>query len=398
MKLVLGCERIEVLQIRESAMGPLSGVKVVELAGIGPGPFCAMLLADLGADVVRVDRMTQVDLGIDRGRKYNVLSRSRRSISVDLKNPDGVETILKLVEEADALIEGFRPGVTERLGLGPEECLARNPSLVYGRMTGWGQDGPMAHAAGHDINYIALTGALHAIGPCEKPSPPLNLIGDFGGGGVYLAFGLCAALLESKTSGRGQVVDAAMTEGAASLMSSIYGMHASGHWSDQREDNVLDGGSYYYGVYETADNKFVSIGSIEGKFHDELLQLTGLDEAPTNSRNDQQSWAEKKARLSEIIKSKTRDEWDQIMLGSDVCYAPVLDLSEAPSHPHNVARGSFVEIDGVTQPGPAPRFSRTPGEVQMPPPDPGQHTSEILLEWGFHDEDIEKLRDIGAVS
>tara|TARA_Y100000994_G_scaffold66948_1_gene54637 strand:- start:503 stop:1273 length:771 start_codon:yes stop_codon:yes gene_type:complete len=256
----------------------------------------------------------------------------------------------------------------------------------------------MAHAAGHDINYIALTGALHAIGPSDKPSPPLNLIGDFGGGGVYLAFGLCAALLESKTSGRGQVVDAAMTEGAASLMSSIYGMHASGHWSDQREDNVLDGGSYYYGVYETADNKFVSIGSIEGKFHDELLQLTGLDEAPTNSRNDQQSWAEKKARLSEIIKSKTRDEWDQIMLGSDVCYAPVLDLSEAPSHPHNVARGSFVEIDGVTQPGPAPRFSRTPGEVQMPPPDPGQHTSEILLEWGFHNEDIEKLRDIGAVS
>ena len=238
-------------------MGPLSGVKVVELAGIGSGPFCAMLLADLGADVVRVDRMTQVDLGIDRGRQFSVLNRSRRSVSVDLKNSDGVETVLKLVEEADALIEGFRPGVTERLGLGPEECLARNPKLVYGRMTGWGQEGPLAHAAGHDINYIALTGALHAIGSADKPSPPLNLVGDFGGGGIYLAFGICAALLEAKTSGEGQVVDAAMTEGAASLMASIYGMHASGHWSDQREDNVLDGGSYYYGVYETSDGKFV---------------------------------------------------------------------------------------------------------------------------------------------
>ena len=382
----------------EDVVGPLSGVKVVELAGIGPGPFCAMLLADLGADVVRVDRMTQVDLGIDRGRQFSVLNRSRRSVSVDLKNPDGVETVLKLVEGADALIEGFRPGVTERLGLGPDECLARNPKLVYGRMTGWGQEGPLAHAAGHDINYIALTGALHAIGSADKPSPPLNLVGDFGGGGIYLAFGVCAALLEAKTSGEGQIVDAAMTEGAASLMASIYGMHASGHWSDQREDNVLDGGSYYYGVYETSDGKFVSIGSIEGKFHDELLQLTGLQDASTEERNDQSGWPEKTDRMAEVIKSKTRDEWDEIMLGSDVCYAPVLDLSEAPSHPHNVARGSFVEVDGVVQPAPAPRFSRTPGEVQMPPPSPGQHTAEVLTDWGFSVEDVEKLKDVGAVN
>ena len=382
----------------EDVVGPLSGVKVVELAGIGPGPFCAMLLADLGADVVRVDRTTQVDLGIDRGRQFSVLNRSRRSVSVDLKNPDGVETVLKLVEGADALIEGFRPGVPERLGLGPDECLARNPKLVYGRMTGWGQEGPLAHAAGHDINYIALTGALHAIGSADKPSPPLNLVGDFGGGGIYLAFGVCAALLEAKTSGEGQIVDAAMTEGAASLMASIYGMHASGHWSDQREDNVLDGGSYYYGVYETSDGKFVSIGSIEGKFHDELLQLTGLQDASTEERNDQSGWPEKKDRMAEVIKSKTRDEWDDIMLGSDVCYAPVLDLSEAPSHPHNVARGSFVEVDGVVQPAPAPRFSRTPGEVQMPPPSPGQHTAEVLTDWGFSVEDVEKLKDVGAVN
>ncbi len=378
-------------------MGPLSGVKVVELAGIGPGPFCAMLLADLGADVIRVDRTAEADLGIDRGRKYSVLNRSRRSIAVDLKNPDGVETVLKLVEQADALIEGFRPGVTERLGLGPDVCLERNPALVYGRMTGWGQQGPMAHAAGHDINYIALTGALHAIGPKERPSPPLNLVGDFGGGGVYLAFGICAALLEARVSGSGQVVDAAMTEGAASLMGAIYGLHASGGWSNERESNFLDGGAYYYGVYETKDGKFVSIGSIEGKFHDELLELTGLSDATTVDRNDTGSWEHKRARLADVFATKTRDEWDEIMLGSDVCYAPVLDLEEAPHHPHNVARGSFVKVDGVTQPGPAPRFSRTPGEVQMPPAAPGQHTAEALADWGFDTDDIRKLRDIGAV-
>ena len=378
-------------------MGPLSGVRVVELAGIGPGPFCAMLLADLGADVIRVDRTAQADLGIDRGRKYSVLNRSRRSVAVDLKNPDGVETVLKLVESADALIEGFRPGVTERLGLGPEVCLERNPKLVYGRMTGWGQEGPIAHAAGHDINYIALTGALHAIGGADKPSPPLNVVGDFGGGGVYLAFGVCAALLEARGSGQGQVVDAAMTEGAASLMGAVYGMFASGGWENERERNVLDGGAYYYGVYETKDGKFISIGSIEGKFHDELLELTGLADAATVDRNDRATWDDKKVAMAEIVKTKTRDEWDEIMLGSDVCYAPVLDLEEAPQHPHNVARGTFVEVEGVVQSGPAPKFSRTPGEVQMPPPAPGQHTADALADWGFDSEDVQKLLDVGAV-
>ncbi len=379
-------------------MGPLTGIRVVELAGIGPGPFCAMLLADLGAEVIRVDRSSQVDIGIDHGRKYSVLNRSRKSISVDLKNPDGIETVLKLVENADALIEGFRPGVTERLGLGPDECMERNPALVYGRMTGWGQEGPMAHAAGHDINYISLTGALHAIGGADKPSPPLNVVGDFGGGGVFLAFGLCAALLESKTSGLGQVVDSAMTEGAATLMSSIYGMYASGRWSNKREDNFLDGGSYYYGVYETADSKFISIGSIEGKFHDELLEITGLTDATTVDRNDQSTWEEKKQRMAQLVRLKTRDEWDELMLGTDVCYAPVLDFEEAPKHPHNVARQSFVEVEGVMQPAPTPKFSQTPGTVQMPPPAPGQHTSEILSDWGFNANEIEILKNIGAVS
>ena len=378
-------------------MGPLQGLKVIELAGIGPGPFCAMLLADLGADVVRIDRMAPEDLGIDRGRKFNVLNRGRRSVAVDLKSPDGVETVLKLVSQADALIEGFRPGVTERLGLGPDDCLARNPKLVYGRMTGWGQEGPLSHAAGHDINYIALTGALHAIGPSEAPSPPLNLVGDFGGGGMYLAFGVCAALLEARASGEGQVVDAAMTEGAASLMAAIYGIYGSGGWTDERESNFLDGGAYYYGVYETSDGKFVSVGSIEGKFHDELLEKTGLADAPTVDRNDRDGWADKRARLAEVIKTKTRDEWDEIMAGSDVCYAPVLDLSEAPHHPHNVARGSFVEVEGVMQPAPAPRFSRTPGEVARPPAAPGENTDEVLADWGFDADDIEKLHEVGAV-
>ena len=379
-------------------MGPLQGIKVIELAGIGPGPFCAMLLADLGADVVRIDRMAPADLGIDRGRKYNVLNRGRRSVAVDLKSPDGVETVLKLVEQADALIEGFRPGVTERLGLGPDECFARNPKLVYGRMTGWGQQGPLSHAAGHDINYIALTGALHAIGPSHAPSPPLNLVGDFGGGGMYLAFGIAAALLEARTSGEGQVVDAAMTEGAASLMAAIYGIYGSGGWENERESNFLDGGAYYYGTYETADGKFVAVGSIEGKFHDELLQKTGLTESPTVDRNDREAWADKRARLAEVFRTKTRDEWDAIMAGSDVCYAPVLDLEEAPLHPHNVARGSFIEVEGVTQPAPAPRFSRTPGAVARPPAAPGENTDEVLADWGFDTDDIAKLRDVGAVS
>ncbi len=378
--------------------GPLDGVKVIELAGIGPGPMCAMLLADLGAEVIRVDRLAPADLGIDRGRKYNVLNRGRRSIGVDLKNPDGVEVVLALVEQADALIEGFRPGVTDRLGLGPDVCLARNPRLVYGRMTGWGQDGPLAHAAGHDINYIALSGALHAIGTAGGPPvPPLNLVGDFGGGALYLAFGVCAGIIEARTSGQGQVIDAAMVDGAASLLSAIYGIHGSGSWSDERGSNMLDSGAHFYGTYECSDGKWISIGSIEGKFHAELLEKLGLTEDDIPNRNDRARWTEHKMRLTELFLSKTRDEWCEIMEGSDVCFAPVLSMAEAPDHPHNAKRGTFIELEGVVQPGPAPRFSRTPGEVQGPVPDPGQHTDEILADWGWVADDIASLRAAGAV-
>lgn len=377
--------------------GPLSGVKVIELAGIGPGPMCAMLLSDLGAEVVRVDRPTAVDLGIDSGRQFNVLNRGRRSIAVDLKSPEGVEVVLGLVEQADALIEGFRPGVTDRLGLGPEVCLARNPRLVYGRMTGWGQDGPIAHAAGHDINYIALSGALHAIGnEGGPPVPPLNLVGDFGGGALYLAFGVCAGIIEARQSGQGQVIDAAMVEGAASLMASAYGMFASGRHQLERGTNILDSGAHLYGTYECADGEWISIGSIENKFHQELLDKLGLETSDIPDRMDRDRWAEHKKRLTELFLDKTRDEWCQIMEGSDVCFAPVLSMAEAPEHPHNKERGTFVEIDGVVQPGPAPRFSRTPGAVQGPPPDPGAHTEAVLADWGWSPESVADLRAAGA--
>ena len=379
--------------------GPLQGIKVVELAGIGPAPMCAMLLADLGAEVIRVDRLAPADLGIDSGRQYNLLERSRRSIAVDLKSAEGVEVVLKLAEQADALIEGFRPGVTERLGLGPDVCLARNPRLVYGRMTGWGQDGPMALAAGHDINYIALTGVLDAIGTAGgQPVPPLNLVGDFGGGALYLAFGVLAGLLEARTSGQGQVIDAAMVDGAASLLTAIYGMYGSGSWQLERGTNILDTGAHFYGTYECADGKWISIGSIEAKFHAELLEKLGLEESDIPDRMDRSRWVEHKKRLTELFLAKTRDEWCEIMEGSDVCFAPVLSMAEAPNHPHNVARGAFVEVDGVIQPGPAPRFSRTPGQVQSPPPDPGQHTEAILADWGWSADDIAALRTAGAIS
>ena len=379
--------------------GPLEGVKVIELAGIGPGPMCAMLLSDLGAEVIRVDRLSPVDLGIDRGRKYNVLNRGRRSIAVDLKNPEGVEVVLKLVEQADALIEGFRPGVTERLGLGPDVCAARNPRLVYGRMTGWGQDGPMASAAGHDINYIALTGVLDAIGTQGGPPvPPLNLVGDFGGGALYLAFGVCAGIIEARQSGTGQVVDAAMVDGAASLLTAIYGIYASGNWALDRGTNILDTGAHFYGTYECSDGKWISIGSIEGKFHAELLEKLGLDESDIPDRNDQARWVEHKVRLTQLFLGKTRAEWCDLMEGSDVCFAPVLSMGEAPEHPHNKERGTFIEIEGVVQPGPAPRFSRTAGEVQGPVPEAGQHSSEILADWGWSSDDISKLQENGAIS
>jgi alpha-methylacyl-CoA racemase len=378
--------------------GPLTGVKVIELAGIGPGPMCAMLLSDLGAEVIRVDRLSPSDLGIDRGRRFNLLNRGRRSVAVDLKQPAGVDTVLRLVEQADVLVEGFRPGVTERLGLGPDECFDRNPALIYGRMTGWGQEGPLASAAGHDINYIALTGALAAIGTeGGPPVPPLNLVGDFGGGALYLAFGICAALLEARQSGQGQVIDAAMVDGAASLLTAIYGLHASGGWALERGTNVLDSGAHFYGTYECADGEWISIGSIEGKFHAELLERLGLGPGEIPDRNDASRWREHKLRLTALFLERTRTEWCELLEGTDVCFAPVLNMAEAPQHPHLAARGTFVELEGVTQPGPAPRFSRTPGAVQGPVPEPGQHTEAVLRDWGWADDEIDGLRRAGAI-
>jgi alpha-methylacyl-CoA racemase len=380
-------------------MGPLKGFKVIELAGIGPAPMCAMLLSDLGADVLRIDRLADAGLGISMPTKFSLLNRGRRSVALDLKRPEATEAILRLVENADALIEGFRPGVMERLGLGPDVCLARNSRLVYGRMTGWGQDGPLAQAAGHDINYIALSGALNTIGRRgEAPVPPLNLIGDFGGGALYLAFGLVAGLLEAQKSGKGQVIDVSMVDGAASLMTAIYGMHGSGFWTDERGANVLDTGAHYYDVYETSDGKYVSIGSIEGKFYAELLRLSGLKNEELAPQNDRKSWPKMKERVAALFRTKTRDEWCKIMEGSDICFAPVLSMAEAPSHPHNRERGTFVERDGVVQPGPAPRFSRTPGSIQGPPARPGEHTEQALRDWGFSPTDLEKLRTCGAIA
>ncbi len=380
-------------------MGPLKGFKVIELAGIGPAPMCAMLLSDLGAEVLRIDRTADAGLGIAMKTKYSLLNRGRRSIALDLKRPEATEAVLRLVSQADALIEGFRPGVMERLGLGPDVCLARNPRLVYGRMTGWGQEGPLASAAGHDINYIALSGALHSIGRRgEAPVPPLNLIGDFGGGALYLAFGVVTGLLEAQKSGKGQVVDTAMIDGAASLMTAIYGMHGSGIWNDERGTNILDTGAHYYDVYETKDGKYISIGSIETKFYDELLRLSGLKREELAPQNDRKSWPQMKERIAALFRTKSRDEWCAIMEGSDICFAPVLSLSEAPNHRHNKHRGTFVEQDGVVQPAPAPRFSRTPGAIQRPPAQPGEHTEEALRDWGFSASELEKLRACGAIT
>jgi alpha-methylacyl-CoA racemase len=380
-------------------MGPLAGITVVEIAGIGPGPFCGMMLADLGADVIRVDRAGSVQGGDPERPPADLLARGRRSVGVDLKSPDGVEVVLSLAGRADALFEGFRPGVAERLGIGPDECLARNPRLVYGRMTGWGQDGPYASTAGHDINYIALAGALDPIGRRgEAPVPPLNLVGDFGGGGLLLAFGLLAGLLEAKASGRGQVIDAAMVDGAAALMTMTHSLRAMGIWNDERGTNMLDTGAHFYDVYETADRRYVSIGSIEPQFYAELLRLTGLEGEELPFQHDRAKWPEMKERLAAIFRTRTRDEWCALMEGTDVCFAPVLAIPEAVEHPHNVARGTFVEVAGIPQPGPAPRFSRTGAEISSPPAHPGQHTDEVLAEAGFDADRIAKLREAGAVA
>ena len=378
--------------------GPLTGLKVLEITGIGPGPFCGMVLADLGADVVRVDRAERVTDRDPASARFDLLARGRRSIGVDLKNPDGVATVLDLAAEADVLIEGFRPGVAERLGIGPDVCLERNPRLVYGRMTGWGQTGPYAHTAGHDINYIALSGALHPIGRRgEAPVPPVNFLGDFGGGGMLLALGVCAAVIEARVSGSGQVVDAAMTDGSALLTTMFHGLAATGAWSTERGTNLIDTGSHMYDVFECADGEYISLGSLEPQFYAEMCTRLGIPIADM-PEYDRARWPEFKERIRSIVREKTRDEWCALLEGTDVCFAPVLSLTEAPSHPHNQDRATFIEVDGITQPAPAPRFSRTPGAVRRPPSAAGQHTDEALADWGFAAERIAALKASGAIA
>jgi alpha-methylacyl-CoA racemase len=379
--------------------GPLTGLKVVELAGIGPAPMAAMMLSDMGAEVIRVDRLTASGLGIPMPKKFNFLGRGRKSIAIDLKNPEGIDALLELIDKADILIEGFRPGVMERLGMGPDVCLERNPKLVFGRVTGWGQEGPLSKSAGHDLNYIALSGALHAIGRSndEPPTPPLNLVGDFGGGTMFIVVGILAALHEVKNSGKGQVVDAGMVDGALSLMTSIYGMHAGGNQSDERASNILDSGAHFYNTYETRDGKYVSIGSIETKFYAMLLEKLGLDPDSLPPQMERESWPAMKEKFKEIFLTKTRDEWCALMENTDICFAPVLSLAEAPDYPHNKERGSFVDVDGVMQPAPAPRFSATPSSIKSPTPPTGVHTDEVLADWGMSADKVAALKASGAI-
>jgi alpha-methylacyl-CoA racemase len=379
-------------------MGPLKGLTIIEIAGIGPGPFAAMLLADMGAEVIRVERPGGSVFAAAHNPKLDFLNRNKRCISVNLKAADGVDTVLRLLEKADALLEGNRPGVMERLGLGPDVCLARNPALVYGRMTGYGQEGPMAHDAGHDINYIALSGALHPIGRAgEKPAIPLNLVGDFGGGGLMLAYGMVCALLETKNSGKGQVVDAAMIDGAATLMASTFAANQVGFWSDERGTNLLDSGSHFYEVYETADNKYISLGSIEPQFYAALLSKLGDDAKLFEQQFDSANWPAMKERLAAIIKGKTRDEWDAVFAGANACYAPVLSMAEVRHHPHHQARGTFIDDGEVWQPAPAPRFSRTKAEIHRGAATIGQHSEEILREFGFTENEITARLESGAI-
>lgn len=376
------------------AHGPLRGVKVVEFVGLGPAPFCAMLLSDLGADVIRIDRP-----GAGGGGAAEVLARGRRSVGVNLKSAEGVETCLTLLEQADILLEGYRPGVMERLGLGPDIVLARNARLVYGRMTGWGQYGPLAHAAGHDLNYIALTGALDSIGPKSHPVPPLNVVGDFGGGSLYLALGVLAALTHARQTGEGQVVDAAIVDGTVSLLGAVHQLSALGLWSGERGENLLDGGAPFYGCYECSDGKFVSIGPLEPEFYQLLFEKLGIGDQPvTANPYDPACWPELRALLERTFKTRSRAEWTQTLEGTDCCFAPVLSIEEARDHPHLQARGSFEEVDGVPQSAPAPRFSRTPGKIQGPAPRPGADSRDVLADWGFDAQKIEALMSSGAVS
>jgi alpha-methylacyl-CoA racemase len=385
-------------------MGALKGVKVVEFAGIGPGPFSCMLLSDMGADVVRVDRAQNVEKDAEDPR-YTPTLRGRPNVAIDLKNDAGREAALVLCDKADIIIEGFRPGVMERLGLGPDIVFARNPKVVYGRMTGWGQDGPISMTAGHDINYIALSGALHAIGTKDAPVPPLNLVGDFGGGALYLVMGVLAAHIEAQKSGKGQVVDVSMVEGAASLMAMFYGRVAAAaagdnhvrSWAEERGQNFLDGGSHYYNTYETSDGEHICIGSIEPQFYKLLLDTVGLTDDDLGPQNEKANWSTNKEKLAAIFKTKTRAEWTEIMGPTDICFAPVLKMSEAPQHPHNAARGSFIDIGGVTQPGPAPKFSRTSVENISEPAYAGQQSRDGLLSWGFSESQVDELVKSGAI-
>jgi len=377
--------------------GPLAGVRVIEMVGLGPCPFAAMMLADMGAEVIRIDRKAVPGAPNPfpmLGTKYDVMARGRRSLALDLKQPAAREVVLKMVERADILIEGFRPGVMERLGLGPDVCQARNGALVYGRVTGWGQEGPLAQAAGHDINYIALTGMLHAMGRAgAPPAPPLNLVGDFGGGAMMLAFGVVCAALEAKTSGKGQVVDAAMTDGAALLGAMMYGFRAYGAWNDARETNLLDGGAHFYDTYACEDGKFISIGAIEPQFYDLLLKLAGIEDPAFLAQMDAGQWPALSDKLAAVFRKRSREAWCTLLEGTDVCFAPVLDMGEAPRHPHNAARGTFVDVAGVTQPAPAPRFSRTVPEVGQCASLPGQNSTAVLSDWGWSREEIAVLAE-----
>jgi len=374
-------------------MGALSGLKVVELAGIGPAPFAGMMLSDMGAEVVQVERLEPSGLGSASDPRLRISNRGRRSIAVDLKKPEAIEIVLRLVADADILIEGYRPGVAERLGLGPDVCQAINPRLVYGRMTGWGQDGPLAQTAAHDLNFIAITGALHAIGPAGGPPvSPLNYVGDFGGGALYLVVGVLAAVIEARSSGRGQVVDAAIVDGATSLSTFIFTQMANGAWVDRRGSNLADGGRPYYDVYETADGKYVSLAAIEGKFYREFLDRVGLDPATLPDQNDPAGWPELRERIAEVMLTRTRDEWAELFESSDACFAPVLSPIEASDHPHLTARETLIEHEGILQPSPAPRFSRTPSKIAGSPVVPGTHTDAILSDAGFTPNEIARLR------
>lgn len=370
--------------------GPLQGVTVIEMAGLGPAPFAGMVLADMGAEVICIDRPAKAG-SADSSRSTEIARRGKKSVALDLKQPASIEAVLKLLESADVLLEGFRPGVMERLGLSPEICLRQNPKLVYGRMTGWGQFGPLSHAAGHDMNYIALSGALHAIGTKEAPVVPLNLVGDFGGGGMFLVSGVLAGIIQARTSGRGQVVDVAMTDGSALLMSMMYGMMAAGQWKDQRASNMLDGGAHFYGTYRCADDKWVAIGSIEPQFYALLVEKSGIGQIDMTSQRDPSTWSDMRKRFEHIFAQRTRAQWCEIMEGTDVCFAPVMGMTEAANHPHNQARKTFCEIDGVLQPSPAPRFSVTESEVAHGPVRIGSDTTKVLSQLGLSGEQIRAI-------